>query len=764
MSKLKISSNLFLEQTELQKLKTFLDDQGFRKTLLQNSAAFGFVKFPNAAFGNGLVTDGGSGQINIAALSAIDSNGQFVTSPAITGLQIPNDNNYYWLKVSYQTTNIEVGTTYSIDTLGNLVCTSGNGSFTSLLRGQPNYPSWIQFPNSTYNTLKYYVEEVIDDNHATLTGSFTSESSLTLSVLGTFTPGYAPLTSEMNIFQYDSALFTLVQSNTSTPPSYTLGSTLEFFVARVRYDGTTLSIEDKRTAIWTPTEGWDLLNHASATNAIIGIDQITYDDQCTPRSENVVQVSWGFRATTFTVNLKLNQITISAGSGGILKTPAGFGSTVPTSSFNGWRLYTNDGNYFTVQSALASGGNIQLNFDHLEANSFFSDLYSTAQIAQTLALVPNAEEIEIIATAEADVSNPAGTDEIVSVWKTFPINELFGRLKLTVYSPTAATYLISYRYKNFLSYSGTNVIPNDAQGYYNENQFNIDGYLNVTPTRTSYSNGLITLIQSSGAYINFKNKVDVGDIYGVNNRTIGAGSIPAITLVVGQDKQYQHFTGSSYTLSADVTINLSSVDVNGSSLRDGASFFLHFQQPLVLNGHNFQIAYNYPGSPVILRAFNINDTTYINANASGLFMTATWSTSLGGWILSSMPVIIPTYRNAIAGNGASVTNTPSTVLTWTVPSGMTLNNCILSYNVTGAQTGAGSGAPSLAVQLEKNGTTIAEGSYTQDVSAYSGNIAFQALTNLVAGDVVTVVAVTSTGTIGLIFGNVLIVDGAVSYQ
>jgi len=188
MSELKFSPNLFLEKIELDRLKKFVDTDGFRNFLLQNSNTFGLVRKENETFINGLVQEDIGLTIKINPITAFDKNGKLISYPAVEQLAIPADSNYYWVKVAYQTTVEEKGT-FSIDSSGNLVCTSADAELLTILRGQPNFPSRIAFTNASNNILEYDVLEVIDNNNAVLQGSFISEADLKIAVIGTFSPG-----------------------------------------------------------------------------------------------------------------------------------------------------------------------------------------------------------------------------------------------------------------------------------------------------------------------------------------------------------------------------------------------------------------------------------------------------------------------------------------------------------------------------------------------------------------------------------------------
>jgi hypothetical protein len=636
MSEIKFSPNLFLEQIELNRFKKFLDDDGFRNFLVQNSDTFGLIRKENETFVNGLVQEDIGLTIKINPILAFDKNGKLISNPAVAQLAVPSNNQWYWVKVAYQTTVEEKGT-FSIDSSGNLVCTSSDAELLTILRGQPNFPSRIAFTNATNNILEYDVLEVIDNNNAVLQGSFTSESDLKIAVIGTFTPGYVALTSEKYIFQYDSCLVTLVNSNTITPPSHTDG--VEFIIARVKNNGSTLYVEDKRNEIWKVDSNYFLRHLETLSNPLLGIEQITYDDKLSTLIQNLVQVAWNFTTSAFSVNLKLNTITISAGKGGRFKA-ANFSALFTDGDFDGWRLYVKSGMYFKIKTSTLISSNIELVMENLSGEEFFSDLDSSVIITQDLILTPDAEEIEFICTAD-----PASTNKIVESRFVFPINETFGRLRLNVYHATDTLYNIKYRYKHIKDYSPVFVPSDDSVGFYNELQFDSNGNLVVTPTQTSYIadsvNGFIPLKLNPNAYSAFTERIDLGDRLGVDKLQL-TNATPLLELKVGSNRQYEFFSdgdtsvsNDEITLSADMFINLLKTNVDGDPCKNGNYFLLHFKQKITPGAFNLRIVTDYvnPTDFTLLKIFTAADFRFLIDSEQGIFIRASFDGT--EWILNS---------------------------------------------------------------------------------------------------------------------------------
>ena len=246
MAFLKTSSDLFIGAVEFQRFKEFLDDDGFRKLFQQNSINFGlFNNSPSdGVFPNFLVEQGTNvGTIKHAEGIAVDSDGEIIFKEATDNIALIDDNQWYWVKISHQFSGEEVGT---VDISADGSITGTNTLFEEVLRGLPNLPSKVSFSNAVTNTGNYEVAEVISDTSAVLQGVFSAETDLKMVVFGTFTPDASPSASEQDIFQYDSSTFTLeLETVSETPPLITAG--LEFFVARVKRDGSSVLIQDVRS-------------------------------------------------------------------------------------------------------------------------------------------------------------------------------------------------------------------------------------------------------------------------------------------------------------------------------------------------------------------------------------------------------------------------------------------------------------------------------------------------------------------------------------
>lgn len=599
MSNIKLSSNLFLGLPELKRIIQFLDQDGFRKNILDNSSKFGLIRndvsitFPNAKVspdadlnisGNIFKT------IQFNEIKGIDSDGLFFYNEAMRQIPVVDDGNWYWLRIKHQYSHAEKGT-WNVSADGSV--SGSGGELSQLLRGQPNFPSRIRFINAQLNYLDYDVLEIIDDNNFRLSGaSFQNENNLKLSVVGTFSYG-APLNlNNREIFNYDSCFYELVPEATNapnTPPASGFIDGKTFYIARISVQNNQVIVQDKRDNFWETKASFENKSIDYLDNPLIGVEAVKYNHEFTSGAKNIVEMSWSFRSTNWSVNASTNTLTISTGLGGKYKSVNDF----QDGDFDGWRLYAPDGTYSIISSSILNGNAIDLQLNVLDVDHFSNDgglTYLTTQ-NQHVVITPDAEEVEII-------FEPNPSDNISTQIQrfVFPINEKIGRCDVLVFEDPNCSYIVRYRYRNNKEYTGEKLIPSDtSSGYYNESSFDENG--NILPvlqvTKVLYtssdSSGFIILNLSANAYKRFVFKVDKGDIIGTNVISNVSG-ITNINLQVGVAKNYLMFVGN-LSLSNNLTITIDDDDQV-----DGNEFTIHFDCTTIqLNGFKIIIAANSNG-------------------------------------------------------------------------------------------------------------------------------------------------------------------------
>ena len=238
MSRLKFSSNLFLEVNELQRFNKFLEEDGWKRAMKAISKNFGIVENASNSYFKVTARSGSNSVIVINAGIAFDSNMDAIVMTDDLELSVGNTGSNRWVILSRAVTNEEQGTV-SINSDGSL---SGIGTeFTKVLRGQPNFPVKVKF-NSTVNNGEYEVVSVTSDTSALLSGSFVNQSNIKYSVVGTFTPGFQPTEDNKMIYEYDSYNIEVVDSEDRPAVS---GD--EFILAMISFDASgSMNVSDER--------------------------------------------------------------------------------------------------------------------------------------------------------------------------------------------------------------------------------------------------------------------------------------------------------------------------------------------------------------------------------------------------------------------------------------------------------------------------------------------------------------------------------------
>lgn len=273
MSKINISRNVFLEKEELTNMLSFLVTAPLMKAVLQASYSFGMITNdpskinPNTvnkpANEDNLVdpfkveTGTNSGTIKILPGMALTSQGEFIDINVEDNIAVPNNSNFYWVKIGYQTRNYEKGYV-SVNSQGIV---SGSVNFSGKVRGQSSStPVSIRFEKQDgsvpLNNGIYQIVNVIDNQNLLLTSAstFVAESNLRVIVLGTLPLG-GVLTSEQRngLYTYDDYVISLVpEVSVSTPPEKEAD---EYYIARVQNSGGTVSVSNE-----VKSEYWSLGN------------------------------------------------------------------------------------------------------------------------------------------------------------------------------------------------------------------------------------------------------------------------------------------------------------------------------------------------------------------------------------------------------------------------------------------------------------------------------------------------------------------------
>lgn len=279
MSKLNISRNVFLEKEELTNMLSFLATAPLMKAVLRASYSFGLITNDPSKINPKTVnkpdntdalidpfkveTGTNSGTIKILPGMALTSQGNFIDINVEDNISVPNDSNFYWVKIGYKTRNYEKGYV-SVNSQGVV---SGSVDFTGKVRGQSSStPVSIRFEKQDgsvpLNNGVYQIVNVIDNQNLLLTSAstFVAESNLRVIVLGTLPLG-GVLTQEQRdgLYTYDDYVISLVpEASLSTPPEKEAD---EYYIARVQNSGGSVSVYNE-----VKSEYWSLGNIFMSTS------------------------------------------------------------------------------------------------------------------------------------------------------------------------------------------------------------------------------------------------------------------------------------------------------------------------------------------------------------------------------------------------------------------------------------------------------------------------------------------------------------------
>lgn len=389
MSRLKFSSNLFLEVNELQRFNKFLEEDGWKRAMKAISKNFGIVKNASNSYFKVTPRAGSNSVIVINAGIAFDSNMDAIVMTDDLELSVGNTGSNRWVILSRAVTNEEQGTV-SINSDGSL---SGIGTeFTKVLRGQPNFPVKVKF-NSTSNNGEYEVVSVTSDTSALLSGSFVNQSNIKYSVIGTFTPGFQPTEGNKMIYEYDSYNIEVVDSEDRPAVSED-----EFILAMISFDASgSMNVSDERIRYmfnnpYTQSDesdnSTDPLVSLLSTGVVGGIHAVG-----SAAAEFELIMEHGYTVTKhelFTTSTS-NTFNIISGQSNFLGT-----GNIPDGMFRGWLLV----NRANMKYALID--------DNSNKSLYISNLDTSIILdsGNDFIIVPNCNEIEYEVTVSNNVDRP----------------------------------------------------------------------------------------------------------------------------------------------------------------------------------------------------------------------------------------------------------------------------------------------------------------------------------------------------------------------
>lgn len=364
MSKLKISSNLFLEVNELNKLVEFIDNSNFKVILKTIIKKYGIIPNDDSYF---KVTRNTENEVIVNSGIAVDSNINFIHLRENVKIPLKNTTNKQWITISHATTNDEIGVV-NISNKGNLI--GINTKFLSVLRGQPNFPTKVKF-TSENNNEEYEVVRVISDTEAIISGSFIEENNLKYQVVGTFTPGFQVNESDKCIYEYDSCFIGVIESEEK--PAVDENT---FIIASVDYSSGIMNIEDKIENLFNAE--YNELKSVKITNPLVSL----IESRLSADRILDLHIEWGFKIASYEVTKKSDEtvFTIISGSNNYIQT-----AYIPDNIFKGWKL-------------LNKKNMISVNIDYNESRELYISSYDSNLVTGTndeFVIIPNFNDIEI---------------------------------------------------------------------------------------------------------------------------------------------------------------------------------------------------------------------------------------------------------------------------------------------------------------------------------------------------------------------------------
>lgn len=389
MSRLKFSSNLFLEVNELQRFNKFLEEDGWKRAMKAISKNFGIVENASNSYFKVTARSGSNSVIVINAGIAFDSNMDAIVMTDDLELSVGNTGSNRWVILSRAVTNEEQGTV-SINSDGSL---SGIGTeFTKVLRGQPNFPVKVKF-NSTSNNGEYEVVSVTSDTSALLSGSFVNQSNIKYSVIGTFTPGFQPTENNKMIYEYDSYNIEVVDSEDRPAVSED-----EFILAMISFDASgSMNVSDERIRYmfnnpYTQSDesdnSTDPLVSLLSTGVVGGIHAV---GSSAAEFELIMEHGYTVTRHELLTTSTSNTFNIISGQSNFLGT-----GNIPDGMFRGWLLV----NRANMKYALID--------DNSNKSLYISNLDTSIILdsGNDFIIVPNCNEIEYEVTVSNNVDRP----------------------------------------------------------------------------------------------------------------------------------------------------------------------------------------------------------------------------------------------------------------------------------------------------------------------------------------------------------------------
>lgn len=394
MGKLNITENLFLEKAELLRMQDFQGRLGWQRAMKALVKQYGIVLSEENSF-RVIVHPSLSQYIKIYPGLAYTPDMEAIYSGEEIDIFVGSAvDTIKWVVLSRAVSHTEEGTV-AVATDGSL--TGFNTKFTEVLRGQPNFPTKIRFTDSVANVHEYEVVRVISDTSAILSGTFTAESELKYSVVGTFTPGYVPSDEDKNLYHYDSCSIQVITSDAM--PTVEPG---QYVIARIDYSSvgqvTIYDLRAENAFSDTPTINEDAESQgANPCVSLLSVRKVggwLYQEK-TLELELIAEFAYfitSFEASTTTANAFFR---INAGQCNTLPT---IPSQIADGTFNGFILLNRKN---MVSAKIVSQEADMLTLEPIDLSKLIGES------GGDFIIIPDFTNFEINVTADSDTYQPS---------------------------------------------------------------------------------------------------------------------------------------------------------------------------------------------------------------------------------------------------------------------------------------------------------------------------------------------------------------------
>lgn len=428
MGRLKLSENLFLEVAELNRQQKFLVDD-YKRLFKHIIKSPGIANDGQNTYFKVSAIEGSNSSVLVNAGIAFDSDMNAIIMNEAREVEVNNAGGTQWIILQRGINNDEIGT---VSVNGQGIMMGTNTEFTSVLRGQPNFPTKVRF-SSSVNTGEYEVIEVTSDTTAILSGDFVAENNLKYQVIGTFTPGFIPEEENKLIYEYDGCQINVIESDYK--PELNEGQLL---LASITFTQGIINVADERINNMFDSDNDNIISTTS--DPLVALRKTTLINNILD-----IQFEWGYKVIRYDVTISStnNLFTILDGESKYIGN-----NSISDNIFAGWKLINLD-NMISVDIDSNTGSILSIskfNPDIVSENADFVIVPQTKNIEIEVRVVNDSEDVK--STNLFNIDNQKnriflplieGRNEIHLKYR------LLGNNNATIYRNFANSYFINQR-------------------------------------------------------------------------------------------------------------------------------------------------------------------------------------------------------------------------------------------------------------------------------------------------------------------------------